>query len=88
MTIIGKRLETAVAATASVPTDRQGQCVNDLHRIGDLPTHLGQPLLNGRFDLPEIRRLADKERALLQVRKEMGVMGAKVGKEVFVGGRA
>jgi hypothetical protein len=85
--IIGKGLKTTIAPTAGVPTDRQGQGINDLHRVQRLPTNLGQPLLNSGFDLPEVGRLADKERALLQVRKEVGVVGAEVGKEVLVRGQ-
>jgi len=83
--LISKRLEAAVAATAGVATHGQRQGINDLDGIGGLPTDLGQPLLNGGFDLPEVRGLTDKERALLQVRKEVGVGGAEVPKEVLVG---
>ena len=85
--IIGKRLEAAVAATAGVATDRQGQRINDLHRVSCLPTHLGQPLLNGRFDLPEVSGLPNKQCPVRQLRKEVGIVGAKVGKEVLVGGQ-
>ena len=86
-TIISKGLETAVAATAGVATDGQRQGVKDLDGVGRLPTALGQPLLDGGFDLPEVRGLADKERALGQVGKEVRIIRVKVRKEIFVGGQ-
>ena len=85
--ISGKRLEAAVAATAGVATDGQGQGIEDLDGVGGLPTDLRQPLRDGGFDLPEGGGLTDKERARLQVRTEVRVVGAEVRQEVLVGGQ-
>jgi hypothetical protein len=51
-----------------------------------LPAHLRQPLLDGRFDLPQVGGLADKQRALGQLGKEVALMRAKVRKDLLVGG--
>ncbi len=62
--VVRPRFETAVPPTVGVATDGQGQSINDLHRVGGVPADLGQPRLNGRFHLPKVGRLADKQRAL------------------------
>ena len=85
--IIGKGLEAAVAATAGVATHRQGQRINDLYRVSSLATDLGQPLLNNSFDLPEVSGLTNKQCPVPQLWEEVGIVGAKVCKEVLIGGQ-
>ena len=58
-----------------------------LDRVGGLSTDLGQPLLEGGCDLPQVSGLPDKQGTIRQAGKEVGVMGPKVGKEVLVGGQ-
>jgi hypothetical protein len=52
-----------------------------------LPADLGQSVLNGGFDLPEVGRLPDTERAVPQVGKEVRGVRAEVRKEVLIGGQ-
>src|SRR6266478_2646828 len=84
MPIVCPWLETAVPATARVATDRQGQGINDLDRVGGLPTDVSQPLVDGGFHLPEVGGLPHEQRALGQTRKEVGIMRAKIRHEFLV----
>src|SRR5215213_7521511 len=87
VTIISKRFETPIPSTAGVATDRQGQGINNLDWVQGLSTDLSQPLRDGHFDVPEGGGLPDKQGPVSQLRREVCVVSAKVGKEVFVRGR-
>src|SRR5919201_4025412 len=75
--IIGIGFETAVTSAARVHTDGQGQRINDLHPVVGLSAHHRQPLLNGGFDLPQVRGLTYQRGALPQARKPITVMSLK-----------
>ena len=70
VSVVSFRPEPAIAGRAGVDTDRQGQHINRLHRILSLTAADDQPLLNGRFDLPEIGGLTHEQAAISQLGKE------------------
>jgi hypothetical protein len=58
--------------------------IDDLDRLLSLPTDERQSMLHHRLDLPQVRRLTHKQRAIRQARKEVSVMGPKVAVDIFV----
>ncbi len=71
-------LKTTFTPAPRIGTDGDGQGVNDLHLFSFLPKAAHQLLLNALFDPPQVRRLAHKEAAFGQLRKEMAIMAGKV----------
>ncbi len=83
--VIGLGSQTFITDSAHPLANWNRKGVNHLQigkRLFGLADYL---LLNQGFELPEVRRLADKKRAVGKIRKPMLIMRFEIIEKVFIG---
>jgi hypothetical protein len=86
--IIGLSRKTVVPPpTPCVGTDRERQRVNHLDWIGGMPAPLDQAPRDRGLELPEVRSLPYKKRAIRKGGEERAIMRPEIGEEIRSAGQ-